>query len=179
MEPTHRHFFEASPSHIAPASATLFLLVNAYGEFMNGAPNSACYPYLGCDSGFFGYDALEHFLFGFAAVWLLVWFFRKYPRYSLLHSTFWKSAMSILAMVAFIAVIWEMLECFRDAYLLDLAHAQLLDFKLRLNLLAQPSNIDTMGDLTFTLLGVLLAFPFLRRRSTQADNPSSTPSNIS
>lgn len=146
----------------ALASTIVWLAVTSYGELLNGAPNSACYPYLGCDAGFFGYDALEHFLFGFAAVWIIVWACQQFPRYSILNTEFWKSALILIAMVALIAVMWEIGECFRDAYLLDIAHVHLLNLRLHINYLAQPSNFDTMGDLTFTLLGSLLSLLSVR-----------------
>jgi hypothetical protein len=148
-------------SIFALSSTIVWLAVTSYGELFDGAPNSGCYPYLGCDSGFFGYDALEHFLFGFAAVWIIVWLCQKFPRYSILNEEFWKSVLILVALVTFIEVIWEIGECFRDAYLLDIVHEQLLNFRLHINYLAQPSNFDTMGDITFNLLGSLLAVPFM------------------
>lgn len=144
-------------------SLAVWFAVMAYGELLNGAPNSGCYPYLGCDSGFFGYDALEHFLFGFAAAWSIVWLCQKFPRHSILHIEFWKSALMVIALVTLIEIIWEIGECFRDAYLLDIVHQQLFNFRLHINYLAQPSNFDTMGDITFNLLGSLLALPFIKR----------------
>jgi hypothetical protein len=144
--------------------AVIWIAVTIYGEFMNGAPNSACYPFLGCDSGFFGYDALEHFLFGVTAVWAIIWLWRRFPRISLGHARFWKSALTILSLVMLVAVLWEMGECFRDAYLLDIAHQSLVNFRLHINYLAQPSNFDTMGDLTFTMLGALISITSLRAR---------------
>ena len=146
---------------LAFVSTAIWVAVISYGEFFDGAPNSACYPYLGCDSGFFGYDALEHFLFGFAVVWIIVWLCKKFPTYSILNETCWKSALILVALVVSIEVVWEIGECFRDAYLLDIAHVQLLNFQLHINYLAQPSNFDTMGDMTFNLLGSLLTLPFV------------------
>ena len=73
-----------------------------------------------------------------------------------------------IALVA--AVVWEIGKCFRDAYLLDIAHERLLDLGRHVNYLAQPSNIDTMGDLSFGLFGSFLAtgaFYFRRARSTR------------
>ncbi|MDB5244585.1 MAG: hypothetical protein JWN18_455 [Parcubacteria group bacterium] len=139
----------------------VWLVVMAYGEFWGGAPNSACYPYLGCDEGFFGYDALEHFLFGLTLVWLIVWLSDTYPRLSLLHSEFWKTVLTILAVIALVAVIWEIGEWFRDAYLLGIAHQPLLNIRLHINYLAQPSNFDTMGDLSFTLTAACISLLLL------------------
>lgn len=156
-------FFNA-PSRVgtvALASTAVWALTTLYGELFGGAPNSACYPYLGCDAGFFGYDALEHFLFGFAAVWITVWLCRIFPKHSILAVEHWKSWLILVAFVMLIAVFWEIGEWFRDAYLLDIAHERLLDLRLHINYLAQPSNFDTMGDLIFTLLGSFLGPPLL------------------
>jgi len=146
---------------LAFISMTVWIMIILYGEFFGGVPNSACYPYLGCDSGFFGYDALEHFLFGFAMVWMIVWLCQKFPTYSILNETYWKSALVLAALAVSIEVVWEIGECFRDAYLLDIAHEQLLNLRLHINYLAQPSNFDTMGDMAFNMLGSLLALPFM------------------
>lgn len=144
-------------SVITIVAAVAWIAVTGFGEFFGGAPNSACYSYLGCDAGFFGYDALEHFLFGFAAVWGIILASQKSPEYSILHADFLKSAITLVAIVALLGVVWEIGECFRDSYLLDIAHERLLDLGRHINYLAQPSNIDTMGDLSFALLGSLLA----------------------
>lgn len=69
-----------------------------------------------------------------------------------------------MASITLIAVLWEIGECFRDAYLLDIAHETLLDFARHINYLAQPSNIDTMGDLAFNLFGSLLAVLYINPR---------------
>lgn len=150
--------------------------VTSYGEFFNGAANSVCYPYLGCDAGFFGYDALEHFLFGFAAVWVIVWLCRKFPPHSILTAEHWKSGLILVASVMLVAVFWEIGEFLRDAYLLDIARERLFDLQLHINYLAQPSNFDTMGDLTLSFFGSLLALPLLYRRRFQNLNiPSAKP----
>lgn len=165
--------FFNTPSRVGATALVPIIVwptVTLYGEFFNGAPNSACYPYLGCDAGFFGYDALEHFLFGFAAVWIIVWLCRTFPRHSILAVEHWKSWLILVACVMLVAVFWEIGEWFRDAYLLDIAHQRLFDLQLHINYLAQPSNFDTMGDLTFTLLGSLLALPLLYRRWFQNVN---------
>ena len=47
-------------------------------------------------------------------------------------------------------------ECARDAIRLDVLHEHLLNFRLHINLLEQPSNLDTMGDLTSALVGAVM-----------------------
>lgn len=134
----------------------VWLVVVAYGEFFNGAPNSACYSILGCDEGFFGYDALEHFLFGAFAVASLYWLSKRFPAYSILRGTRTETGLILVSLTSLVAVVWEIAECFRDAYLLDIAHQRLFDLHLHINYLAQPSNFDTMGDLSLTLLSASL-----------------------
>lgn len=164
----------------AATSAAVWIAVTTFGELFDGAPNSACYPYLGCDSGFFGYDALEHFLFGFAAVWTIVWVCQRFSQYSILNASYWKTGLILVASTVLIAVIWEIGECFRDAYLLDIAHETLLNFARHINYLAQPSNIDTMGDLTFNLLGSLLALPcvYPRLRNKKRESWENHPLHV-
>lgn len=157
---------------VAFTSTLVWAAVTTYGELFHGAPNAGCYRFLGCDSGFFGYDALEHFLFGFAITWCVVWLCQKFPRYSILSEEFWKTALILVCAVTFIEVLWEIGECFRDAYLLDIVHEQLLNFRLHINYLAQPSNFDTMGDITFNLLGSLLALPFMSPRLRAKNVPT-------
>ena len=149
---------------VAGMALLVWIAVITFGEFFNGATNVVCYPYFGCDSGFFGYDALEHFLFGFTAMWILVWLCKKFPHQSILNDTYWKSGVVLVTTVTCVAVVWEFGECFRDAYLLDIAHQQLINLRLHINYLAQPSNFDTMGDLAFNFVGSLLSLPFMSSR---------------
>src|ERR1035437_7948527 len=101
---------------LAIVTTTIFLLVCIFGEGIGGslASNPSCYKYLGCTSGFFGYDAIEHFLFGIAAVAVLVWIFKKFPQYSLLHTKRWKNILTVIALVMLISVLWEFVECAHD-----------------------------------------------------------------
>ena len=59
----------------ASVSTTIFLAACILGEGLGGSlgSNPMCYKYLGCTTGFGGYDAIEHFLFGIAAVFILFW----------------------------------------------------------------------------------------------------------
>lgn len=155
------NYIHSRAGMFAVVSMVIWAAVTSYGEFFNGAPNSACYRFLGCDSGFFGYDALEHFLFGFAIVWVIVWLCDTFPNYSLLSEDYWKTALILISLVALIGIMWEIGECFRDAFLLNIMHEPMLDWRLHINYLAQPTNFDTMGDLTFGLLGALIALPFM------------------
>lgn len=146
----------------ALALTALWLITCTFGEGLGGSwgANNACYPYLGCTSGFFGYDAIEHFLFGVVAIFALVWFFRTHPRFSLLSDVRWKNVVILIAVVALVSVFWELLECAHDFFRVDILHQSLFNFRLHLNQLDQPTNLDTMGDLTFALIGSLASLFF-------------------
>jgi hypothetical protein len=137
-------------------TSLIWLIITLCGEFLyTWAGNVMCSTYLGCVNGFLGYDAYEHFLFGIAAAFALISISDRYPRYSVLNEEWWKTALMIIAIIALISVIWEMIECAHDALRLDIFHEPLRNIRLRINLLDQPSNIDTMGDLTMSLAGGL------------------------
>jgi hypothetical protein len=149
---------------LAVMTTTIFLLVCIFGEGLGGSlgSNPTCFKYLGCTTGFLGYDAIEHFLFGIAAIFLLLWCFEKFPKYSMLHTERWKNVLTIIALIIFTSVLWELAECAHDAFRIDVLGQTLVNWKLHLNLMDQPTNLDTIGDLTFTFLGsaVTLLFSF-------------------
>ncbi len=157
-------------SHItilAIITSAIFLVTTILGEGIGGslAANPSCYPYLGCTSGFFGYDAIEHLLFGIAGTFVLVWLFKKFPHYSLLNTIRWKNILMFIALIVLISVLWEFLECAHDVFRISILHQPLTNVKLHLNLLDQPSNLDTMGDLFFGLFGSVIAFFFLPKHT--------------
>lgn len=157
---------ECSDSAIlATIFTTVFLVICIFGEGLGGSlgSNPSCYTFLGCTEGFMGYDALEHFLFGLAAVFLLIWLFQRYPKYSLLHTERWKNVLTIIALIMFVSVLWEFLECAHDAFRSEILHEALVNWKMHINLLNQPTNIDTMGDLLSALAGSIVALFFIKK----------------
>jgi len=149
---------------LATISAIVFLVACYFGEGLGGSwgSNIACPKYLGCTSGFFGYDAIEHFLFGIAGVFLFVWLCKKFQQFSFLQDKRWKNFLLLVAMVTFLSVLWEFGECARDAFRLNILHEPLRNIRLQINLLDQPTNIDTMGDLFFGMLGSIVALFFYK-----------------
>ena len=149
---------------LAIITTTIFLILCILGEGLGGSlgSNPMCYKYLGCTEGFFGYDAIEHLFFGISAVWIISWIFQKYPKYSLLHGKRWKNVLTIIALIMLVSVAWEFFECAMDSFKVDILHQTLVDWKLHINLLNQPTNIDTMGDLTFSLLGSTASLLFIK-----------------
>ena len=120
--------------------------------------NATCYKYLGCNAGFFGYDAIQHLFFGAFLLLLVVWLCKKFPAHSILQEKHWKSGLMLVAFVALFAFLWELGECAHDAYNVSILHEHLLNYRLHINALDQPSNQDTMGDMFFDVLGAFIAF---------------------
>ena len=129
------------------------------GDIWGMMKNSQCFKYLGCNAGFFGFDAFVHFLAGILFIMFVLWLFHRYPKLNLLHANFWKTAVILLAIVALLGVTWEVIELAADHIRMDVLHENLT----HPNRLAQPSNGDTMGDLTFALLGAALSIGALKK----------------
>ncbi len=139
--------------------SAIWLLITSLGELLyDWAGNNVCSKYLGCIEGFFGYDAFEHLFFGIAMALGLILLDRLYPKYSLLRKEKWRMFIEIVAIIALVSVAWEMYECAHDAFRVDILHENLINWRIHLNLLDQPTNFDTMGDLTFDLLGGVIGF---------------------
>ena len=139
-------------------SIVVWLAISIPGEFFTGwATNSYCYQYLGCNEGFFGYDAVEHLLFGFSLLLAFLFLGDRYEGISLITTSRAKSIVTLLAYVALAAVIWEMFECGWDQYRVVILHETLFSFRLHIDALSQSSNLDTMGDISSTLLGAFAA----------------------
>ena len=146
------------------AVSVIWLCITLGGEYIFAwAGNATCSTYLGCVEGFAGYDAFEHMFFGVAGALAIMWFCERYPQYSILPSRHWKAALIIVAVIALAAICWEILEYAHDTVELDIFHMQLVNWRLHVNNLDQPSNSDTVGDLTFAVLGSIIGL-FLRIR---------------
>jgi hypothetical protein len=139
-------------------ATVVWFALTVLGEFITGwATNNICYKYLGCNDGFFGYDAMEHLLFGFALLTFMLWLAGRFPSFSLIARTRIKTIVTLIAYVALAAVVWEMFECGWDQYRVVILHETLFSFKLHIDALSQSSNLDTMGDISFSLFGALVA----------------------
>jgi|GEM_PF-751132 hypothetical protein len=139
-------------------ATVVWFVLTVLGEFVTGwATNNVCYRYLGCNDGFFGYDAMEHLLFGFALLIFMLWFGGRFPSFSLIARTRIKTIVTLIAYVALVAVVWEMFECGWDQYRVVILHETLFSFRLHIDALSQSSNLDTMGDISFSLFGALIA----------------------
>ncbi|MFA6601940.1 MAG: hypothetical protein WCT02_03750 [Candidatus Paceibacterota bacterium] len=144
---------------ISFALIALFLLVWILGSFgPHLIANHKCYAFFGCNGGFFGFDAFQHFLSGPMDVALIIWLSRKHEKVNLFQEKFWKNFLIIVAIVALVAVLWEIIEYGHDEFRMDVLGRNLTSP----NLLDQPTNSDTMGDMTMTLVGASLAAVALR-----------------
>ncbi len=146
--------------------ALLITSTSAWGLvwFVNGnlfglMDNSLCFKYLGCNAGFFGYDAFVHFLGGIMETVFILWLARKSPKFNFLQKNFLKNAVLLVALVALLSVGWEIGEFGFDHVRMDILHQDLLH---PTNRLRQASNSDTMGDLFFTLFGATVMATVLK-----------------
>lgn len=110
--------------------------------------DNKCYPFLGCNNGFFGYDAVVHAVYGIWGAILIIWLMEKFPSISLLHNNFWKNFLIVVSVVLLIGFSWEFYEFCHDQFFMKILHENITTPNRRL----QPSNDDTMGDLTFSVL---------------------------
>ena len=70
--------------------------------------------------------------------------------------------MIVVALIVFVSVLWELLEFAHDTIRIDIFHQALVNWSLHINFLDQPTNADTMGDLTFGLFGSILTLLFIK-----------------
>ena len=133
---------------------TLFIIAPCIWPFLMN--NTTCYKYLGCNAGFFGYDAIQHLLFGPFLLFAIIWFCKKFPKYSILQKERWKNIVILIAIITFVALLWELCEFVHDSYNVTILHERLFNYRLHINSLDQPSNQDTMGDMFFNIFGAVI-----------------------
>lgn len=115
--------------------------------------NGLCYPLLGCNSGFFGYDALEHLVSGMVVGLALLWLNRR-------------TLGQVLAWSLCAALSWELLEWCYDTARAAIFHMDLLH---PTNTYAQPTGLDTLGDVAFGLAGALAVYALFAARRMRRD----------
>lgn len=137
----------------------IFCIIFLLGKFgPRLEDNNHCYAYIGCDVGFFGYDGVEHTLSGIIDVLFILWISQKRPHLSLFHQDAWKNILITISIVAFIAVGWEIGEFINDEARILILNENLYTT----NHLDQPNNIDTMGDISLTLIGSIITLSIIR-----------------
>jgi uncharacterized membrane protein YjdF len=120
--------------------------------------NARCYTYLGCNAGFLGYDAVEHFVSGVVVTLFVLWFSKKDLRFNFFHASFKKNMIIMVALLSLVAVSWELVELAHDQAAIKILHIDLY----HPNRLDQPSNADTLGDITFSIIGGLATMTALK-----------------
>lgn len=163
--------------------ALLITSASAWGLvwFVNGnlfgwMDNSLCFKYLGCNAGFFGYDALVHFFGGMMETIFILWLAKKSPKFNFfLSQRLRKNFIILFALIALLSVGWEFMEFGYDRARMDVFHEDLLH---PTNRLRQASNSDTMGDLFFGLFGAAVMIAVLKfsgkKYLAASDNDSET-----
>ncbi len=142
-------------------TVVLFVIGWAFGQY---GPvliaNDKCFSILRCNAGFFGYDGLQHLLSGFGIGTFIIFLARLFPAHNVLHAKFWRSFLVIVALVVLVSFVWEMGEMLSDQFSIRILHENILVP----NNMEQPSNIDTMGDMSFSLVGGMLAIAAFRSK---------------
>ncbi len=146
--------------------AALFL----FGEFVAGhswdlMDNARCFPYIGCNAGLWGYDAVLHTLSGVIAVVALLWLGRIWSRFDFYSYTPLRRGVSIFIILLAIGIGWETWEFSVDQLVVGSVNPQLIRFGVPL----QPSALDTVGDLVVSTVGGLVTLvvcgAFRRKKS--------------
>ena len=162
--------FSAIPTQILTrifvVTIPLFLILTILGghgpKFIS---NNKCYTYLGCNIGFFGYDAFVHFVSSIMETAAVIWFMKKFPKYDLFHQNIRKNICVVVMVVLSLSFIWEFGELLHDQFRQRVFH---MDLAVP-NYLDQPTNSDTMGDISFSLLGststAILLGLYVKRKS--------------
>jgi cation transport ATPase len=160
-----------TPTNKSPETRTLGSLVIIFaiifsfgvagGHIWHWMSNEVCYRYIGCNVGFFGYDAIVHLFGGVLIVLTLLWLMRRYPSLNVLRNdNFSENFLILLAIVALVGIGWEIMEFSFDHWRTVILNENLLNP----NTMAQPSNSDTMGDLVFGLFGGALTIFFTKNK---------------
>ena len=132
----------------------LFLLESPGGNFIGWMDNDVCYRIWGCNAGFFGFDFLVHLTSAAAMATLIAWLMKHYDFLNISHGGFFAKFVVIIACVALFGVMWETGEFIHDRYQTNILQE---DLRNPVNLLDQPSNADTVGDLFASVSGAALA----------------------
>lgn len=131
-------------------SVGTFGVLEFLGEVWPGLiTNGLCYPLLGCNTGFFGYDGLDHFMSGLCIGLGLLWYNR---------TSFKSFAMWALG----IALGWECMEWVYDAVRRSVLHMNLLSPH---NIMTQPTPIDTLGDIVLGCTGATCVYLWYRYKT--------------
>ncbi len=137
------------------ASSVILFVAALIAEGFWFGNNHYCYTSLGCNAGFFGFDALVHFSSGIAEASLIIWLAKNYKKVNFFDGNSCRNIVILVALVALLGIGWELLELGHDLIVTNTTVFSSLPFFGPENI-AQPSGSDTMGDLSLDLLGALV-----------------------
>jgi hypothetical protein len=133
----------------------IFLVATLVFELM---PNSLCLNYLGCNGGFFGFDAYRHLYSGMVVGFIILWFFLIHRKSTFFPLSISKQILFMIIAASIFCILWEAGE-----YIQDRIRIAFFDPTAVVNnRLSQPSVADTIGDSIFSLLGYLSALGIAR-----------------
>lgn len=131
-----------------------------FGDRLGFMNNTNCFKYMGCNAGFFGFDAFVHFISGIMVASFLLWIMKEKPKLNLLSDNIWKNILLIVALVVLVSVCWELIEFCHDHFNTIILH-QTWRLHTTPPSLDQITNDDTMGDIFFSIAGAKLTLLFL------------------
>jgi hypothetical protein len=138
----------------AAISILFFLVISIWGNVSGPMDNDTCYRLLGCNIGFFGYDAFVHFFSGVMDVIAFLWVISLMPKLYILNDAFWKNVFILVLVAAFVGSLWEVGEFIIDYIKVNFLHINIF---APVNRMYQPTNSDTIGDMSFNMLGAFIA----------------------
>jgi len=154
--PSHRE--DSGLGAWTAVSVSVFVVAQFVGgDIFELSRNGRCFTLLGCNAGFFGYDALVHFLAGIMFAIFIVWLGESHPRFGFISANFWKSAVIVVALCTLIGTGWEIWEFGID----HLGSNVLRESFVLTGQLLQSGNSDTVGDEAFNLIGSVVAVVLL------------------
>lgn len=147
-------------SYVVLASGLTLFVVWFFGHYEpHYILNDRCFRLLGCNIGFFGYDALIHLLSSIFEAAGVIWLMKKIPKINVLKYNLWKNIAVLIFIVFLLGVAWEICEFVSDEIRLSSTNPALVHS----NFFDQPSRKDMMGDMTLSVLGAFITALALRQ----------------
>ncbi len=141
------------------SSILIFLIATYIGDQGGWTANQYCPNYISCVVGFFGFDAMQHFLGGAISLFIIGFYSDMYPEYSLFHENRVKNFLILLSVSIFLAFMFEVGEMSHDAWRFGIRHiSQSMSGAHQLD---QPMNLDTMGDMFFHSIASMIVIWFI------------------
>lgn len=147
--------------HVVFISGLVLFIVWFFGHYEpHYIFNDKCFNLLGCNIGFFGYDALIHLLSSIFEAAILIWLMNKFPKINVLKYNLWKNIAVLILIVFLLGITWEICEFVSDEIRLSSTNPALVHS----NFFDQPSRSDMMGDIAFSVLGACITALSLKKQ---------------